>query len=551
MRVVAEFAIEKLFDVIRCFSKDGMPLVGIPMDSQPASVYHTACRHGFYSVWKTRMTLNGNTAYDGNFFYCPHCGQVFHTGNANAGIHNVSIRDAQYHRPIPFSIQLRVVEYQHYLDIRVYALCVKTDKSMMLFDSCNVKERIRFNFLNRKITMKKDGVESEILPFRVLVDGRMQGFPLYDSVLSYFTPNCNVWGETRKKLDRVMVKVESCFREKLEKHFYGQHLHSVHVPTNAQLGAMLGKPLCNMAWRLWAPDAPNLKDVDYTQVLGDADGTPLIQAAEEAAKRKTGYLEMIRSHMGIPNWKTLNPIIMHSSIRSVIHLAPWIRIFNIPEYAAKFLTMWNGMTPREQGALECARLFIFGMARRKGQKFTLAMIAHSKDIQEIPDCLRMYRYLNADSKAVFWNMKLRARDVHNTLSSLVWKQRNANVVFPYREDQKRLSASLNGFQYMIPKDSHTLANWGHEFRNCVASYRERVLNGTRTIVACFCNDRPKVCIEIDCMRIVQAKMPDNVPVRTDALINRMVITYANLMGLIIDTPDVITCLSEETEVKAI
>ena len=552
MRVVTEFAIEKLFDVIRCFAKDGMPLVEIPLEHQPASVYHAACRHSFYSVWKTRVLPNGITSYGGNSFYCPHCGQIFHAGNDTMGIHNVSIRDANYHRPIPFSIRLQVVEYQHYLDIRVHALCVKIDEPMILFEPCTVKERIRFNFLNRKVTMKKDGIETEIFPFRILIDGHMQGFQIPDSVLSYFTPDCNVWGETRKKLDNAILKMESCFQEKLESHFYGHHLHSVHVPTNAQSGAgMLRKPICNLAWRLWVPDAPNLKKDDYTQVLGDTDGMPLLTASEEVAKRKAGYLDMVHAYMGVPSWKLLNPIIMRSSVRSIIHLAPWIRIFNVPEYAAEFLSFWNKMSPHDQGALNGAKLFIFGMARKRGQKFTLSMLFHSKDMQEMADCLRMYRYLNADNKAAFWKMKLRARNVHDALSSIVWKQRNANVVFPYQDGQKRLSASIGDYQFMLPKDSHTLAGWGHVFRNCVASYRDRVLNGARTIVACFCDDHPKVCIEVDCMKIVQAKMPDNVPVRVNALINHLVITYANLTGLLIDTPDIIASLDEEMEVKAI
>lgn len=109
------------------------------------------------------------------------------------------------------------------------------------------------------------------------------------------------------------------------------------------------------------------------------------------------------------------------------------------------------------------------------------------------------------------------KEIHDDLviitNDLWYKNKGKNVKIKYNDHQKKLSDKINGYTFVLPKDTSSLIFIGRELHNCVGSYKAKVLNQDSTIVAVRKQNKTIACLGIDQnMNLVQAKLIYNKPV---------------------------------------
>lgn len=146
--------------------------------------------------------------------------------------------------------------------------------------------------------------------------------------------------------------------------------------------------------------------------------------------------------------------------------------------------------------------------------------------------------MSRQNRKGFWAQRIKARDVHNALVSLSQKEKYENKHIQQSLLYTRLEATIDGYQFTVPKETHELVDMGVKLHNCVATYSDRVVNGLVAIVAVSKNDELQACIEVTprddgqaFVLIHQAKLACNHPVREDPVLNKAVIDWADKVKL--------------------
>lgn len=85
---------------------------------------------------------------------------------------------------------------------------------------------------------------------------------------------------------------------------------------------------------------------------------------------------------------------------------------------------------------------------------------------------------------------------HTILGKLAYTLKNKNVIFKYDKAQKKLQDEIEGWKFLLPKDSYTLKDIGMALHNCVASYKESVISKRCTIVYAIFENEFRLCIEV-------------------------------------------------------
>jgi hypothetical protein len=98
--------------------------------------------------------------------------------------------------------------------------------------------------------------------------------------------------------------------------------------------------------------------------------------------------------------------------------------------------------------------------------------------------------------------------------------------------------------FMVPKTAADLMMIGKELRNCVGSYKDKVMRGAAAIVVVTDdNMKPVACLELSkgedkFTKLVQAKLFGNQCVSKDKAINNTVLKWANQLEIEPRTIDV-------------
>ena len=112
----------------------------------------------------------------------------------------------------------------------------------------------------------------------------------------------------------------------------------------------------------------------------------------------------------------------------------------------------------------------------------------------------------------------------------------------------QLQADVNGMHFMVPKTAADLMTAGKWLKNCVGSYRDRVMKGTTAIVLVTDDSmKPVACLELankgkkkgrQIFDLVQAKLFANEKLKNNSQINSTVMQWANQLKIEPHTIDV-------------
>ena len=180
------------------------------------------------------------------------------------------------------------------------------------------------------------------------------------------------------------------------------------------------------------------------------------------------------------------------------------------------------------------------MIARYGEPSALHWIL-SEDFRDIEDCVKMYSELKLKYRDKFWGKRFKLKDLHAELINIYNKQEYGDVNLPKVPE---LNADVNGMHFMVPKTAADLMMIGKELRNCVGSYKDRVMKGnTAIVVVTDDNMKPIACLELSkgedkFTKLVQAKLFGNQCVSKDKTINNTVLKWANQLEIEPRTIDV-------------
>lgn len=92
-----------------------------------------------------------------------------------------------------------------------------------------------------------------------------------------------------------------------------------------------------------------------------------------------------------------------------------------------------------------------------------------------------------------------------------------NVAISYTNEERKYEDTIDGYRFLLPKDTDALNEFGRCFHNCVASYRDNVLEKRSLIFAMKREEKYVACIEVRQRRVVQAKGPCNQELSADVM----------------------------------
>lgn len=169
----------------------------------------------------------------------------------------------------------------------------------------------------------------------------------------------------------------------------------------------------------------------------------------------------------------------------------------------------------------------------------------SEDIRDIEDCVDMYTKLDAKYQDVLWSKRFKLKNFHDEVMNIFNKQEYGDVILPA---QPQLQADMNGMHFLVPKTAADLMTAGKRLKNCVGSYRDRVMKGTTAIVLVTDDAmKPVACLELankgkkkgrQIFDLVQAKLFANEMLKKNAHINSTVMQWANQLKIEPHTIDV-------------
>lgn len=170
-----------------------------------------------------------------------------------------------------------------------------------------------------------------------------------------------------------------------------------------------------------------------------------------------------------------------------------------------------------------------------------------EDIRDIADCVDMYVKLGPKYQDVLWEKRFKLKQFHDELINLFNKQEYGDVILPA---QPQLQADVNGMHFMVPKTAADLMTVGKQLKNCVGSYRGRVMQGQTAIVVVTDDDmNPVACLELATgekirkgqpkfNHLVQAKLFANTQLKQNNKIHSTVMQWANQLQIEPHTIDV-------------
>jgi len=98
---------------------------------------------------------------------------------------------------------------------------------------------------------------------------------------------------------------------------------------------------------------------------------------------------------------------------------------------------------------------------------------------------------------------------HDVLSKIVSDLQYEKIDFEYTAEQKLLEDEIEDYKFMLPENSDELREIGSKLHNCVASYKNRVINKESTIVFVKKGEEIRVCIEVCGKKIWQERSDYN------------------------------------------
>jgi len=538
MDILARVYIPRMFDSV---------ILENGYDALFTTIYHTDCNFAFGGKWKRKYSYSYGYTTAAKYFTCPNCG--VHSEPFRNKI--LFVRDDE--SLIPLEVWADVVEFKNYLDLRFTYRAITMRYDGTFIDEGIRKETLRFDFKRKKAAYTDYNRDKHELTLEYIHHKRVM------EVLTYLGKSYAMHDINRKPLNNVFRSLRLAFERRIKK-AYGYSTSDVYIaPSFNEDNGYHFSMLLNMILKLSAPDMPNVISIqrgadywnDYYSRL--ITSIPFDSDVLDLTKKGMNFQEALRTVYKSPNSKALRRA-MAKNPMSVV-LSNVLSLFKDENCRRTIVDLNRHNLPDDEkykytGKVHCAKdirksmkLHIDGskefwqiMIARYGEPAALRWIL-SEDFRDIEDCVRMYSELILKYRDKFWGKKFKLKALHAELINIYNKQEYGDVNLPAIP---ALNADVNGLHFVVPKTAADLMIIGKQLKNCVGSYKDRIMKGNTAIVVVTDNNmKPVACLELTkdidskekFTKLVQAKLFGNQCVSKNKDVNNTVLTWANQLKI--------------------
>lgn len=544
MEIVSSTYIHKMFDSV---------ILEAPYDAEYTTIHHIDCGFTFGGSWQRKYSYHNGYVTGAKYYTCPNC-----QTSSNPYDHRIyySISDEKVY---PVTAHVEVINYKHFLDLKIRYQGIQLFFDGRKNDHGMCTETLRFDFKKRKAIF----IDRFRIRYELTVDYIRENEIM--PVLKFFGDSYAMTDFNRKFLNKTFKALRSMFEKRL-KETYGYGTKDVYVaPGATEENGYHFTMLLNMILKLSAPDMPSIVSlmrqyVHWTNAysLYRYTNIPFEEDVLTATRKGMNFQAALRQSYKAPNSRSLRKRMVDDPLS--VYMTDVLNLFSDENCRRTILTLqrsYESACPYT-GKLHNANDFRKAMKlntsyskdmwqkliKRCGETAVLRWML-SEDIRDVEDCVDMYVKLEPKYRDALWEKRFKLKNFHDEVINIFNKQEYGDVILPA---QPQLQADMNGMHFMVPKTAADLMTVGKRLKNCVGSYRDRVMKGTTAIVVVTDDAmKPVACLELDnkgkkkgrqIFDLVQAKLFANEELKKNAQINSTVMQWANQLQIEPHTIDV-------------
>lgn len=524
-----------------------------PYGAEYTTVHHIDCGFTFGGSWQRKYSYHNGYVTGAKYYTCPNC-----QTSSNPFDHKIyySISDEKVY---PVTAYVEVINYKHFLDLKIRYQGIQLFFDGRKNDHGMCTETLRFDFKKRKAIF----IDRFRIRYELTVDYIRENEIM--PVLKFFGDSYAMTDFNRKFLNKTFKALRSMFEKRL-KETYGYGAKDVYVaPGATEDNGYHFTMLLNMILKLSAPDMPSIVSLMKQYVywtnaycLYRYTNIPFEDDVLAATRKGMNFQEALRQSYKAPNSRALRKCMVNDPLS--VYMSDVLNLFSDENCRRTILTLQRSYesacpyTGKLHNANDFRKAMKLNIPRSKdmwqelikrcGEPAVLRWML-SEDIRDIEDCVDMYTKLDAKYQDVLWAKRFKLKNFHDEVIRIFNKQEYGDVMLP---EVPQLQADVNGMHFMVPRTAADLMTAGKRLKNCVGSYRDRVMKGTTAIVLVTDDAmKPVACLELankgkkkgrQIFDLVQAKLFANEMLKKNTHINSTVMQWANQLKIEPHTIDV-------------
>ena len=547
MEIVSSTYIHKMFDSV---------ILEAPYGAEYTTIHHIDCGFTFGGSWQRRYSYQNGYVTGSKYYTCPNC-----RASSNPYDHKIyfSINDESVY---PVSAYVEVINYKHFLDLKIRYQAIQLFFDGKKNDLGMCTETLRFDFKKRKATF----IDRFRIHHELTVDYIRENEIM--PVLKFFGDSYAMTDFNRKYLNKTFKALRLMFEKRL-KETYGYGTKDVYVaPGATEENGYHFTMLLNMVLKLSAPDMPSIVSLMKQYVywtnaycLYRYTNIPFEDDVLVATRKGMNFQAALRQSYKAPNSRALRKRMVDDPLS--VYMSDVLNLFNDENCRRTILTLrrsrhegtdpYFGKAHNANDVRKAMRLksphamFMWQQLINRCGEPTILRWLLGEDIRAIEDCVDMHAKLEPKYQEALWKKRFKLKNFHDEVINIFNKQEYGDVILPA---QPQLQADMNGMHFMVPKTAADLMTYGKRLKNCVGSYRDRVIQGQAAIVVVTDDDmNPIACLELATgnkvkkgqpkfNHLVQAKLFANAQLKKDNKIHSTVMKWANRLKIEPHTIDV-------------
>lgn len=540
MEIVSSLYISKMFDSI---------IIEEGYDASYTTIHHCDCGHTFGGSWNRKYNMGRGYYTAAKYYICPNCGI-----RSNPFTHKVLLSNSEC-EVVPKEMQIDVLIYKNFIDLRIRYKGIKLYLDGTSMED-SYKEILRFDFKNKQAVYIDENKNKHALTIDYIRDHEKPILP----TLKYIGRSYAVHDVNKSHLAQLFKALRLEFEKRLTEQC-GYKVKGVYIPHSIdEYGGYGFSMLINMALKLAAPDMPPITKLIKSNIRwGEfywrcaARDIPFNDSILIMTRKDIGFLEALRIYHRAPDSKLLRSMMVNDPM--LVKMSYTLSIFKDENSRRTILTLNRDKNTdntsakildachfRECMGVDSLKIFNMwhGLSKRYGERNLLRYLLNS-DSSDIKDIVNMYSLINGKYISQVWNTRCKLKDFHNVVVNIYNKQEYGDITLPAIPS---LSADVNGMHFMVPKTAADLMTVGKQLRNCVGSYRDKVMGGNTAIVVVTDDSmKPVACLELSKVgkkftKLVQAKLFGNQRLVKNKNVNDTVLQWAGQLKIEPHTIDV-------------
>ena len=534
MKFLGNFNVNKMFDSI---------IMERQYDALYTTIHHCDCNFTFGGQWGRKYNFHNGYVTGAKHFVCPNCG--VYSNPERDKIFYWTNEDSVF----PLNINIDIWNHKCFLDLKIRYKGIRLTFDGRRIDLGICTETLRFDFKRKMAVFIDRNREKHDLTVEYIRTNDVL------PVLKYFNKSYAVHAVYKKQLNTIFKSLRLTFERRL-KEIYGFDIKGVYIPPSvSEYGGYFKTMLVNMALKMQAPDMPTITDLiksnnnwEYSYGIQSNIAIPFDDDVLNLTRTGINFLEALRITSHAPNSRSLRKAMIEDPM--MIKMANVLNLFKDENCRQKIVTLkrkvecsiphYEHVVKRPRHLLDCMKVTTqeirnmwLNVIGRFGEKNVLKWLL-SEEQRNISDIVNMYQKLQPSYRELLHNTKFRLKSFHDAVITIFNKQEYGDVNLP---KLPMLNADINGMHFMVPKTAADLMTVGKQLKNCVGSYKDKVIRGTTAIVVVTDDTmKPVACLELnrvddDFKELVQAKLFGNQSVNRNKNINDTVLAWANQLQI--------------------